>query len=862
MSINRLLNNFTGGEITPQLDARIDLQKYDTSCHKMQNMRPLPWGGATMRGGSVYVAATKDSGTKKSRLLSFQFNTTTVFLLELGDLYMRFFSVASNGTATAIMSGMSPYEIVTPYLEAELNDIQFVELNDVMYLVHELHPPQKLSRIANTNWTLTEVPWKYPPLLDENLVTTETLGIQVATAGFFIVGTSYRITTVGSTNFTAIGASANTVGILFTATGAGSGTGEALQTAGNGAWMNSSSSRFTTDNIGGYWELRHIRDASRIEINIALTSGAVTTETLRVKGAWTFTTTERWWGVINIQRSTDGGATWEVIRQLASKGSNNYNDSGTQDDEALFRLQFFSGGDPYSASIWAGTPPTQYVYAHGVFEVQDAYIAGLVKVTAINSATQAVVEIIHEVEKPDPTTTWSEGVFSISRGFPRAVGLYEQRLLYAGTTYKPNTIWGSVAAGFDDFTYSDQDDAAVAYQFAASEQNPIQWLVSLQRIVAGTTADESSVGSGNTDEPLTPSNVTVRAQSNQGSQHIQPLCIGKSVLFVQRQGVRIREFKEGNPYVDNGAPQPEDVTILAEHITVEGVVDMAFARLPDPTVYVCLGTSVQRGNQGQLAVMTYNREQNITAWARYVSNGGVFESVAVVYGSPADNVFVIVKRTINGAARRFIERLTPEVADTSLGVYSDASSVYAGSAVNAVTGLSYLEGERVSVVADGCPIGNAFTGEDNPLTVTSGAITLPDGLTAGRITVGLPYAGELRPMRIDLQLGNGTSQGKKRRIKELVIRFKDTLGCRYGNASRNAPALGQYAADIPFRSNENNLGEQVPLFTGDKVLTPLMMGNDLGAAESNGEANLVIVQNQPLPMTVLGIFANMDIFGD
>jgi hypothetical protein len=887
MGSHKLLNNFTGGEVSPQLDARIDLQKYETSCRQLQNMRPLPWGGARFRSGTLYIGNAKYPD-RKCRLLPFNYNTTTTYIIEMGHLYIRFVKngaqviegeesstnwvnisgytlgsyVLWNGVIykniLAVSSVIPPaqnaqpqsdlthwmvspiYEISTIYDESEVFAVQFKEINDVLYLVHANHPPQKLARVSATNWTIGEVPWKYPALLDENLDATKTLQLVVTPAASgFVIGNTYKIVTVGTTDFTLIGATANTVGLVFTATGSGSGTGTALQTTGSGVWLYSSGfNAFNASHVGSYWEIRHLRDASSVELDIGVTSGSYTTSSIKVKGDWTMTTTERWWGTLTIERSSDNGVTWEIVRSFSVKADRNINASGTQDTEALFRMKFVSNGDPYGASVWTGTAPNSYVGARATFEVGDAYVAGLVRITAVNSGTWAIVDVINEVERGDVTWIWSEGAWSGFRGYPRAIGLYEQRLLFASTTYKPNTIWGSTAADFENFTYSDLDDAAVSYQFADTEQNPIQWLNALVRIHAGTTGGEYAVSSGNTDEPMTPSNVTVRRQSSYGSDAIPALSIDNGIIFLQRQGRRLREMREMGMYSNQSDFQAPDLTLLAEHITEGGITQMDFGRLPDPLVYTVR-------SDGVMPVMTYNREQNITAWARFVTQGS-FESVAAIYGSPSDVVYVVVNRTVNGATARYIEAFTAELADKTNGVYVDcAAAITNASPLAGINGLTWLKNMAVTVVADG----QVITGK----TVDgSGGLMLD--IEATVVRVGLPYIGILKPMKIDMQMANGTSQGRKRSISELCIRFKDSLGCTYGNALTENLAVGDYASQVEFRENDDPMDASPPLFTGDVVL------NWDGGADLSGD--ILISQQQPLPMTVLGLFAEFNVFGD
>lgn len=181
------LTNFTGGELSPRLDGRNDLQKYATGCKTLENMIIFPHGSAARRSGTQFVAEVKDS-TKETRLIPFEFSTTQTYILEFGNQYIRFFK--DNGQ---ILSSGSPYEISSPYLEAELFDIKFAQSADVMYLTHPNHPTKKLSRTGHTSWSLTNVDFTDGPYMDENISST------TITASAHTVGTGRTLTASSTT---------------------------------------------------------------------------------------------------------------------------------------------------------------------------------------------------------------------------------------------------------------------------------------------------------------------------------------------------------------------------------------------------------------------------------------------------------------------------------------------------------------------------------------------------------------------------------------------------------------------------------------------------------------------------------------
>jgi hypothetical protein len=185
------LTNFTGGELSPRLDGRNDLTKYASGCKTLENMIVYPHGSAARRPGTQFVAEVKDS-TKKTRLIPFEFSTTQTYMLEFGNQYIRFYK--DNGV---ILSGGSPYEIVSPYLEAELFEIKFAQSADVMYICHPNHAVRKLSRTGHTAWTLTEVNFTNGPYLDNNITTT-TFTISAHTVGAGRTLTASAITGINS----------------------------------------------------------------------------------------------------------------------------------------------------------------------------------------------------------------------------------------------------------------------------------------------------------------------------------------------------------------------------------------------------------------------------------------------------------------------------------------------------------------------------------------------------------------------------------------------------------------------------------------------------------------------------------------
>ena len=294
---------------------------------------------------------------------------------------------------------------------------------------------------------------------------------------------------------------------------------------------------------------------------------------------------------------------------------------------------------------------------------------------------------------------WHEAAFSDIQGYPRAVTLHDQRLLWGGTAKRPLSIHGSQIDDFEDFRVGELADEAIFFTIASNESNPINWMISQQgTLLIGNAGEEWTFERSDVDEALGSANVKVTRQSSYGSAYIQPRLINEVVMFVQRQGRKVRELTFA--FEKDGWVSP-DLTVLASHITGAGIVETAFQQQPDAVYWIITA-------DGTAAGMTYERDQNVVGWHSH-NTEGEFESVATIYGgSGADEVWFSVQREINGQTVRYIERMQPEHRDALENEdklnwwYADAGKVFtSGSPTITVTGADHLEGKTVAILADG-----------------------------------------------------------------------------------------------------------------------------------------------------------------
>ena len=461
---------------------------------------------------------------------------------------------------------------------------------------------------------------------------------------------------------------------------------------------------------------------------------------------------------------------------------------------------------------------------------------GHLKITSVTSTTVVVGIVIKDLGITTPTTDFALGSFSETTGYPSCVTFFEQRLVFAATKAQPQAIFFSRSADYENF--DDQyhetvaDDDAIVYTIASNQVNAIRFLTATRTLIIGTAGGEFAVDGGGTGQAITPTNILINKQSNHGAANVDGIAVGNATLFLQRAKRKIRELAYNFDVDGYVAP---DLTILAEHITESGITQMAYQEEPNSIIW-CVRTD------GQLLGFTYQREQQVTAWHRHIFGGAfgsgnaVCESVEVL---PTDSseyqVWVIVKRTINGATKRYVEYLHnldfDETDDTSFN-YLDSQLAYNGSATTTISGLDHLEGQTVSVLADGA------THPDK--VVSSGGITLERSST--KVKVGLGYTSLLQTMRIDAGGDNGTSQSKTKRIYEITARLYESIGIEIG------PDLANMER-IPFRSSANPMDSGVNVFTGDKDIE--FRGN----YETDGF--IFVRQTQPLPLTVLSLYPRL-----
>lgn len=697
-----IITNFTAGEISPTVYGRVDIQRYGNGVKTLENFLIQPQGGLVRRPGFRHVCEVKDS-SKKTRVVNFEFSSEQAYILEFGHQYIRFFKnegqitssksitgAADNGsgliriTATshgyetgntvsitgvggtveanalwtitvvtdntfdlvgstftnAYTSGgtvTATVEIASPYTENQLFDLSFTQSADVLYICHESHWPRKLNRTSHTAWDLVEVEKNDGPYLDMN--EDDTLSITTSVSA---VNITDAVSNGGEIQIEAVGH-----GLLTgskTVIASVTGTTEA-----NGTWY---VTRIDDDNF--------ILDGSTFS-NAYISGGTSTGDALL--GTVTLTATE------SIFESGHVGSIWRLEESSASKNNEwkaNTSYSVSSGERVIYEGRVYearttatSGNRPpvhETGEEYDGASNVLWRYLHQGY--------GVVEITAVASGTSATGKITTRCPNSctSGTIRWREGAWSTKRGFPRCVCFFEERLVFAGTTHQPQTTWMSRSGDYEVFSPTVQNGevqatTAITYTISSNKVNSIQWISSGSVLVFGTIGEEWQAFSGKTSEPMTPDNIQVKPQTSFGSDNVKVMKVGSAFLFVQRSGRKLRELLY-NYEVDSFVAK--DLTLLSEHVLREGdyVNDAAYQQEPFSTWW---GVRAD----GQLASMTYLRDQEVVGWHRHVAAGSFgediaqIESVAVIPNPEvsADQVWIVVKRTIDGTTKRYIEFL-------------------------------------------------------------------------------------------------------------------------------------------------------------------------------------------------------------
>lgn len=795
-------------------------------------------------GQHVYVSGVGGMTQVNNRRFTVASVNAGANTFELSGIDTTSYSTYTGG-GTAVV----PVETTTAYAANEIEDLSFAQSADTLFIGHVSHKIAKLTRSSHTAWTLADANILNGPFRTINTDDTHYLDVSVtgsasvqgatqanpvvitttAAHGFYegasvafasvggmtnLNGNTYVARNVTSTTFelwtpeqtrvngTAFGAytSGGTATIALTPFGTIS--------QGSLVTLTSTEALFTADHVGAIFRLWEPGQGSGISGPLIGNTGA---------------------SMANNDQYTNDGKTYG-IRNLV--GDSTWGGLAVSDvpkhESGVIRVY----GENYPAKYFDA------VYLH-----DSSVVLEILSYSSSTSVTARVKR--NHVPKSIidfETNIWEEAAWSEERGYPSVIGFHEGRLFAAASDDAPQTVWASRSQSFEDFQDGPDDDDALNYTAASGRVDRFRWMMTGKSLILGSASSEYVAAASNQNEALTPSNVRMVPQTSYGSaSSVKPLKIGNTTLFGQRRGMvtnaakKIRELSysfESDNYI---AP---DVTIVSEHITGTGISEMTFQADPDSVVYGIR-------EDGVIAGLTYEAEQDVKGWHRQIIGGAfgsgnaVVEHFTTIPGDVSDEVWLIVKRTINGQTKRYIEVLSAGLLDTTDpedAIYLDSALTYDGSSTTTITGLWHLEGQVVHALADGAKQG--------PFTVSNGAITLTTA--ASLVHVGLPYTTVIETLDLEAGARAGTAKSRMKRFSGVFLDVYRSLGGRVGASTDNM-------RDLIYRTPADVMG-RAPALRTEQIEFDFPGGWDR-------EAIIRIEHDEPYPFTLLGICAEQNTAG-
>lgn len=623
--------------------------------------------------------------------------------------------------------------------------------------------------------------------------------------------------------------------------------------------LTASEAFFTTDHVGAIFRVFHSGQSA----NYQLAKDNVWTEAWEVTGIddsadsrkTTIVTTGTWSGTLSVQKSYDGpDRGWFTLSALniTTNTTTTYT-NGDDNVSVWYRVGF--GGTGHTS----GTVNIAITYAGGGK-------TGVCRVTARNSATEAAVEVLEPFSDITASDNWQEGWWSNYQIWPTAVALFEGRLWWFGGTQ----VFGSVSDDYENFDDDTEGDSGpIVRTIGRGPVDKVVFALPLLRLIFGTAGAEIAMRSSSFDQPLTPSNNSSKAVSTQGSAAVRAVAVDMRGIFVQRSGRRVYMLAFD---LNSGDYVSQDLTLLVPELLSPGVQAVGIQRQPDTRIHFVL-------EDGTVAILTYEPSEDVMCWSKVETDGEV-ERVAVLPGADEDLVYYQVKRVINSATVRFLEKWALE-SETSFGTtiwtaanattavtglpyanstvvtvrdangakvenltvtngavtlstaatyahitpslckLADSFVTYSGSAVSTLTGLSHLEGEEVVVWADGRDYSYDESGVQKTYTVSSGQIEIADAVQ--QAVIGLPYEAKWRTTKLAYGAALGTALTQQKRVDHVgfILRHTHNNGLYFGRDFDNMdPAISRGVVYEGYALDADDGGDQTVFMDFDKPSFP------------------------------------------
>ena len=667
-ALQTVRNVLNGGEISPDMAARVEQPRYQTGCEALENMVPLPQGGITKRPGLEHVGEALAQGRGDAvRLVPFVFNVGETRVLELASsgkgTRLRVWLPTEAG-AEILFTGK---ENALPYAAAELRELSIAQSADVLFLAHRRHAPAKLSRYADDDWRFETIDWM-PGIAAPTILEAVPVG-NIPNGENSRTNYSYAATAVdGVTGEESLPSPVVTV--------------ENVAPLSQGYYIRitiapvegASEYRIYKKKGGVYGYIGRITDEGQVGIRYAAATVTMFQEMSSQRV-----------GTLSLSGFTDpisfqyfDGSNWVDVTKfrIPKKEGDNWTLFGP-----LFAQEGWKPGDKLQISDAGGAPVQITIPPAGKRATAKREAGSMLKDTFEDRNIGADTE---------DTPPEARNPFDGEGNYPSVVFLHQQRLGFAASDNQPLTVWLSQAGNFESMAASipPSDDDAIEVSLAATQANRILWCQSDRNVLALGTAGGEWTLSGVDGGALTPSSLSFQPQTFYGSEpDLSPLRAGQSLLFTQRGGQVLREY--GYSFSADRY-ESGDLSLLARHILRESpVVSWAWQAEPCAVVW-CVRAD------GSLAGLTYMREHDVVGWHRHSTPGGRLESVVSLPGTHGETLVWFV--TWRNGSRR-IERLARffEGGDPATACHTDGRerAPYTGRCIPCMPEISQEDGSTL-----------------------------------------------------------------------------------------------------------------------------------------------------------------------
>lgn len=548
----------------------------------------------------------------------------------------------------------------------------------------------------------------------------------------------------------------------------------------------SSDKPFFSADMKGMW----MKISQDIASKSVTASGAMTTDPIPVGNGWKIITHGTWTGQVVIQKSTNGGE-WKDFRTYKSNDDNNVSESGTVDEADNVRMRLVTTAGKADLTSTAYTK------------------SGIIQIETVNSATSATCLVKKVIGQAGKVDSYSFGAWNEKYGYPRTVGFFQDRLIFAGTKTQPYVLWMSKTGDYNNFSVEKAsgtvtDDSAICLSFISRQQAEIKHICPASDLFVLTDSNEWIVSGGST---VTPSKCTNKAQTFRGCTEVEPISIGSRLIYVQKRSQTVRDMAYS---FETDSYDGMDLTLLAKHLLRgKTIVDAAYMQDPDSRLYFVR-------SDGEIICLAYINDQKVYAWSHIITKGK-YLSVCTVAAEETDEVYTAVER--NG--KTYIEKMgtDKDSQDPKDYIMTDCSKVLTFDEPDDAASVDWITG-TVSVLADGKFFEN--------VEIKEGTVTLPTKVSY--MIIGYPYRMTIELPNVEIQAQNGTMQGRYKNVRTVSLRLLHTLGGSIGNGVGRNDAI----------KYEELSDQKIFLYTGDKEITIPNQG-----VEKNGR--VIITSSDPYP---------------